>query len=132
METENLPKSQYISIKLVNGIIHINFNDSTEVDINVAKEIFAYSTNTIKLENRLLLVDVRNLKLVTQEARRYFAEEDPKQTVKAIAFYSENILHKIIYSFFKHANNPPYPARFFKSYEEAVHWLNQYKKAFTI
>ena len=61
----------------------------------------------------------------TQDARRAGASKEYSQHVNALAFYSDNMLLKILGNLFITVSRPIVPTKFFDEREKAVEWLNK-------
>jgi hypothetical protein len=73
-----------------------------------------------------LLIDARNIKYITKEARDHFSIRNRETKITAFAILIYSPLSRIIGNFFMGLNKPSVPARLFTDEEQAVQWLKQY------
>ena len=74
-----------------------------------------------------MLLDGRNVKSITKEARDYLASAEGSSLLLATALVSNSVLGKFIANFFLQVNKPKIPLKFFTDEDEAMKWLIQYK-----
>jgi hypothetical protein len=70
-----------------------------------------------------ILVDLREIKSISREARDYFSMKNHEPQVSAIAMVVRSPLSKVIGNFFLGVNKPVVPTHLFTSAEKAYHWL---------
>jgi len=73
-----------------------------------------------------LLIDSRNIKYITKEARDHFSMRNRESVVNSFAILIYSPLSRIIGNFFMGLNKPRVPAKLFNDEEEAVKWLRKY------
>ena len=73
-----------------------------------------------------LLVDSRDIRSITKEARDFFSIQKRETAVNALAILIYSPLSKIIGNFFMDLNKPQVPAKLFTNELEALNWLKQY------
>lgn len=73
-----------------------------------------------------LIVDIREIKSISKEARDHFSMKDRKSAVSSIAIIINSQLSRIIGNFFMGLNKPAVPVKLFSSELEAVKWSKQY------
>jgi len=110
------------------GIIRENVNPGSIIDLEVAKEEIAAYAVLCKNEARPLLVDIRNVKSVTGEARSHLAGEEGAKITRAVALLIGSPLSRIMGNFFLGLNKPSFPSKLFASEEEALLWLRGFLK----
>jgi hypothetical protein len=62
----------------------------------------------------------------TPDARRAGASKEYAQHVAALAFYSSNVVLKIVGNLFIKVSRPVVPTRFFDEREKAIEWLKKF------
>jgi len=110
------------------GIIQEKVHAGSIVDLEVAKEEIAAYAVLCKYEARPLLVDIRNVKSVTGEARSHLAGEEGAKVTRAVALLIGSPLSRIMGNFFLGLNKPSFPSKLFTSEEEALIWLRGFLK----
>ena len=73
-----------------------------------------------------LLIDSRDIKSMTKEARDYFSINNRKTAVIAFAILVDSPLSRIIGNFFMGLNKPSVPAKIFNKKKDALKWLAKY------
>ena len=110
------------------GIIREKVHAGSVIDLDVSKEEIAAYAVLCKNEVRPLLVDIRNVKSVTGEARSHLAGEEGAKVTRAIALLIGSPLSRIMGNFFLGLNKPSFPSKLFTSEEEALIWLRGFLK----
>jgi hypothetical protein len=72
---------------------------------------------------RALLIDMRQVSFISQEARRVYAGRETNRYTLALALLVESPLSKLIGNFFIGLNKPLFPTKLFNSEREAIAWL---------
>lgn len=75
-----------------------------------------------------VLIDLRQMKSITHDARKYYAGEEPARYSLALALIVESPLSKVIGNFFIGLNKTSFPTRLFTREQEAVDWLKGFAK----
>lgn len=69
------------------------------------------------------LVNITNVKSVSQEARQHYSSEAAGEVYKAVALIVNSLVSKMLGNFFMGLNKPPMPVKMFNSEEEGIAWL---------
>jgi len=108
------------------GIARTKVKPQSEITVKEAKEN-SDAVNSLHSETNFpLLVDARNIKSMTKDARDHFSMNNRASYVNAFAILIDSPLSKIIGNFFMGLNKPRVPARLFTEEEEALLWLRGY------
>jgi hypothetical protein len=91
-----------------------------------AREIMAGYLQLYEGKRRPALIDMRNLKSFDREARKYFAGEEARQTVRAQAIVVGSPVSRVLGNFYLGLSPPQTPIRLFTSEDEALEWLKGY------
>lgn len=70
-----------------------------------------------------LLVDIREVKSASREARNFFASADAATTTRAVALLVTSPVSRLIGNFFIHLSKPVFPVRLFTDEDECISWL---------
>jgi len=111
-------------------IIFFKYSPQLEMSIDIAKEIVQSRLEYTNGKPSYTLIDFTNVQIVTKEARDYM--NDPEGGLKGIlggAFLSNNLVTTLFINLYLKINKPSIPAKFFTKKDEAIHWLNDLKKA---
>ena len=75
-----------------------------------------------------MLVNLKEIKSISKEARDHFSMQNRTPGVKAIGLLIKSPASTIIGNFFLGLNRSIVPVKLFTSEEKAVEWLNQFHK----
>ncbi|HET6990441.1 MAG TPA: hypothetical protein VFJ43_03915 [Bacteroidia bacterium] len=95
------------------GLVEAKANTQTVIDISGGA-------------NYPILVDIREIKSVSKEARDHFSMRGRKPNVTAIAMLVNSPLSRIIGNFFLGLNKPTVPTQMFNSETDAIAWMIRY------
>lgn len=108
------------------GICRTKTKPQAEIDIEEALEN-SKAVNSFYTEKKYpLLVDARDIKSITKEARKQFAVNDRDTGIISFALIVKSPLSRVIGNFFMGLNKPSIPARLFDNEEEAILWLKKF------
>ena len=113
---------------LDNGILHIHFKPGVEIVLSDAILIVEAMEKVGKGKKYPVLIDAGEFVSVDQEVRIFSASEESNMftIADAIAYYS--FAQKLIADFYIKNNHPVIPTRAFANKEEAIKWLETFKK----
>lgn len=72
----------------------------------------------------LLIVDIRQGRVLSREARNHFTESQLSQHVRAVALWVGSPTSKVLGNFFISLSRTSIPIKMFTSEQEAADWLN--------
>ncbi|MCX6175173.1 MAG: STAS/SEC14 domain-containing protein [Ignavibacteriales bacterium] len=96
--------------------------------LNKAKEALEAAKKYTGSKKFPLLVDVRQQKSISREARHFYSSKEVTDNVTALAFLVESTTSKVLANFFLGLNKPPYPTKLFTNEDEAIEWLKGFLK----
>ncbi|MCE3226532.1 MAG: hypothetical protein K0S32_1083 [Bacteroidetes bacterium] len=108
------------------GICRTITKPAAEIDLESAVENSNIVTALYKNKKFPLLVDSRNIRSMTKEARRHFSTNGRDTKITSMAILVKSPLSRVIGNFFMGINKPQVPTRLFDSESEAAQWLKQY------
>ena len=113
---------------LDNGILHIHLKPGAEIELSDAILIVAAMEKIGKGRKYPVLIDAGEFTSVDQEARLFSASKESNlfTLADAIAYYS--FAQKLMADFYISYNQPVVPTRAFSSKEEAMQWLETFRK----
>jgi hypothetical protein len=97
-----------------------------EVTVDIARAEIAEMMRFIQQQGdgKLpFLIDIRNIRSITREAREYLASAEASEPLTAVGLLTTSPISRVIGNFFLGLNRPPHPIRMFTSEEEAIAWL---------
>lgn len=108
------------------GIARTVVKQQADISLEDAQE----NTKAIEMlyegEKFPLLIDTRQVKYISKEARDHFSIGDRATVLNSFALLVGSPLSRIIGNFFMGLNKPSVPMRLFTSEKEALKWLKQY------
>lgn len=124
-------ESPYVIFKVENSIVYVIYKKGVTIDLEAAKEIGQLRRNFLKGRSYPGLADVRFLKLVTRDVRKYLEKEatlGPKASgVTVIALLVRSRITVITANLFMKFVKPKIPTKVFITKENALKWLEQFK-----
>jgi hypothetical protein len=123
-------KTRTATARLEGNLIKVLTHAGAEVSLEDAKEhIEAGRELASGLEYTLLLVDVRQIRSITRNARVYYANPSGTQDFdnRAVAILVDSPLSKVVANFFIGLNRPASPVKLFTSESEALAWLEEFR-----
>jgi hypothetical protein len=111
-----------------NGVCYTVVKPNAEIEIEDAIENTAAVKAISKDHIYPMLVNLREIKSISKEARDHFSMQNRAPGVAAIAMFIKSPVSRIIGNFFLGLNRSVVPAKLFTNEEKAVAWLKQYRK----
>lgn len=108
------------------GIARTKVKPQAEVNLKESLENSVAVNALCNTKKFPLLVDSRQIKSISKEARDNFSIQNRSTNINAFAVIIESPLSRIIGNFFMGLNKPSVPAKLFNNEEDAVSWLKQY------
>jgi hypothetical protein len=107
------------------GFVYTRVSPGAEIQLQDAKENTAKVIEVSKGANYPILVNLKEIKSISKEARDHFSMRGRKPNVTAIAMLVASPLSRIIGNFFLGLNRPTVPTRLFTSDDEAIQWMKR-------
>lgn len=108
------------------GICRTKTKPQAEINFEEAFEN-SKAVNSFYTERKYpLLVDARNIRSITKEARKQFAVNGRDTGITSFALMVKSPLSRIIGNFFMGLNKPGVPARLFDNEKDAIEWLKKF------
>ena len=117
--------SNYITMWMEENILCARYADNLHMTLEIAKSCVGARVFFSKGQSYALLVDMKGIKSVTPEARKYMASLGTLM-VKAGALITGSALNRTIGNIFLAIDKPPVPTKLFTSEEKAREWLQQF------
>lgn len=106
-------------------ICYTRVKPSVDITLEMALENTQAVIKVTEGESLPMLVDIRNIKSITKEARDHFSMRGRKGHVNAIAILMSSPVSKLIGNFFLGLNKPTVPTRLFTRQDNAISWLKR-------
>ncbi|MCB9136495.1 MAG: hypothetical protein H6636_13795 [Anaerolineales bacterium] len=110
------------------GVLHAIYFPAPEHTLADARASSVALMQVAQGKRRPVLVDIREVKSVALEARKYYASEENTQIVSALVLLIESPISRMIGNFFMKLSNLPFPVSLFTDEEEALAWLRAFLK----
>jgi hypothetical protein len=107
------------------GFVFTRVRSGAQIQLQDAKDNTAKVIEVSGGSNYPILVDLREIKSISKEARDHFSMRGRKPNVTAIAMLVSSPLSRIIGNFFLGLNKPTVPTRLFTSEEEGILWMKR-------
>ena len=120
-------ETQYVKLRIENGILFGKFAKDLNIDFEIAKHCVETRINFTNHTAYPFIIDLREVKSVSKEAREYLGEEG-SQYIKAGALLTSSFFTKTLGNFFLALNTPTIPSKLFQNESDAVEWLKSYMK----
>src|SRR5687767_5776752 len=108
------------------GVARTQVKPGAEVVLEDARENSRIVNSLNGPERFPLLIDTRQIKSISKEARDHFSLRGRSSRVNGFAILIDSPLSKIIGNFFMGLNKPRVPARLFTSEEQAAAWCRKF------
>jgi len=99
-----------------------------KVDLTDAKACVTACLKVNQGNQYIVLVDIRQVTLITHEARQYFSNATAESSCKARAILIGSHVSRIIGNFFIKINKPAAPTKLFMDEAKAIAWLNKFQQ----
>jgi hypothetical protein len=108
------------------GICRTKTKPLAVIDIKEALENSITVNGFYKGKKFPLLVDSRNVKSMSREARSYFSTNGRETKINSFAVLVKSPLSRVIGNFFMGLNKPEVPAKLFDNEDKAIEWLKNF------
>lgn len=117
--------SPYITMWMEEDIICCKYADDLHVSLEIAKSCVEGRIFFSKGKSSALLIDMRGIKSITKDARKYMASVGAT-LVTAGALITGSPLNRTIGNIFLTIDKPPVPTKLFTNEQKARQWLKHY------
>lgn len=124
--TDVINLSTYWTWMGADGIARTKVKALAEITLKESQENSKAVNSFYKGKKYPLLIDSRNIKSITKEARDHFSIKNRETSITSFAVLIDSPLSRIIGNFFMGLNKPSIPAKLFTNEKDAITWLKQY------
>lgn len=114
------------------GILRIKLLENSEIDIVESKAMQQVSLEMTKGKKFVALVDARTQVVVSKESREWGSSEEGQKNMLAQAIIVDSLANKLIGNFIIQFHKPIAKTRLFADEREAIAWLREQKKIFSL
>lgn len=119
-------KNEYVSVSLNEGIL-TGVIKTDLVDLQVAKAAVDFRLKKYSDKAYPFLINIKQVKFVSKEARDFLASEKGCEKVSASAILINSAVESMLGNFFMRINRPLVPTRLFTDENAAIKWLSTFK-----
>lgn len=105
------------------GIIRVSLIGVKSEGLAIARENWEALSQTSQGKIRPMFADIRSVKTVGVEERRFYARIETKDLINAVALLVNSPISRVVGSFFLGLNRLPVPIKIFTSEGQALEWL---------
>lgn len=105
------------------GVIWVRHKPQVTLELEDARELLAAEARLLPAGKHPILVDLRHVKSMTRECRRFLAGIEPAKIHTAGALVTHTPIGRALGNFFLGINKPRVPLRLFTVENEALGWL---------
>jgi hypothetical protein len=120
---KNVIENQYSLIWKEGDVIMGVFKSDIILDLEGARETVKLRKTLTADKDHLLLVDIRNVKNITRQAREYMGSPDAGEGVSKAAIMIDSNFSMILGNLFLKFNKPEVPTKLFTEKTAAIKWL---------
>lgn len=120
-------QNDFVSISMENGIVFVRYlvrklDRKTAMQVVQLRKEFTHNTPYP------VLADIRKVVTTTRDAREFASSDESIEGVIAGAILTDTTFNAFIANFFVKVSRPKLPTRVFARQEDALKWLEQFKK----
>lgn len=117
--------SPSLTLRWIGDIVLAEYKQDVVIDLELAKWSVETRINFTQKEDAGLVFDLRNVKHIEIDARKFLGTEVATECMKAGALIINSPVQKVLANFFLRFSQPKVPARLFTNREEAIEWVNE-------
>ena len=121
MKTKTVPTA-HLTYSTEDKILTIRFLPRKNIDVEAAKSIVSAASELSGDERHANLADSRDLMFMSNDARKYFGQQN-KKTVMAIALLIQSKIQESFGNLYLRFSSPSIPTKMFTNENEAKQWL---------
>jgi len=124
-----LVDNEVIRVWRKEGIVYCEYKPNLYIDMKVAKLTVESRQIGTDGEDLPVFVDVRNLRRVEEDARKFLASDEAAVNIKALAIIKAGFVVNLFANWYLRIDRPPFPTKLFtgSQLEMAVRWLELFK-----
>jgi hypothetical protein len=117
-------ENDFVSIWIEDGILHCLYKRGVVMGLEAAIETVELRKKIVRGISYPALAYIKHIKVVSKEARKYFAEEGTVGMTKG-ALLTDSGFSKVLGNLFLLLDKPKMPVKMFTDKEEAIEWLKK-------
>ena len=120
-------QNDYMTLSIVQDIVYVYYKNGIKLDLKAAQKVVK---DRIQFQDHLsypLLCDISDVESVDFAALSYLADIGSLLTT-AVALVTKNKRHETMGNYFIQVHEPKTLTRIFTNKDQAIHFLNQFKK----
>ncbi len=108
------------------GIARTSVKPNIDIVLEHAVENSAVVTSFFKEKKFPILIDARNIKSMSYEARHHFSAHGRETKTNAFGIIIGSPISRVLGNFYLGINKPAVPTKLFDNEEDATKWLKQF------
>lgn len=125
---DGLYENEYYLMEIKNGILIGQYKENLKISLEIAKKCVDYRLSITKGYVFPSLITIGKLKDVDRNARDYFFNGPGMEGLSAIAIVANDFITRVIAKAVLAYSSPKKPIKIFENKENAVMWLEKFKK----
>ena len=121
---DHFKENESVTCRIVDNILYHVYKKNF-VDLNAAKQSVEAKIALCGKESYPTLIDIRNVKSTTKEARDYLSGSKGLENISIAAILAPTLISRLIGTFFMTFNNPGIRIKLFTDEQDAVKWLKK-------
>jgi len=126
---EQLEHEHFIVAKRFDGIFHVYLKDNAVLDLKLQSEMLYHYDIITKGKKSYFIFEAGHKCDVTKQARDNAIVIEDVAPIKASVVYVQNMVYRMIASFFYKINKPKQPYLIVSNFEDGIEWLNSLKES---
>lgn len=118
----------YVHYELQNNLLVATYKKGLKVNMEMAKEIVQARLNLTNQKPLVVLVYNQGVISMDKKARDYLSSNEGVRGIIAAAIVLDSPFSSFLGNFFLSVTKPKIPARIFSRKEDALNWLQKYRK----
>lgn len=119
--------SPIVNFEIRNGILIAKYKAEILITLELAKNNVKDRIEFTKGKPYPILIKDYGVTQMEKEARTYLSSDEATNGINAAAFIIKSIFSLFLINFFVKISRPKIPIELFKTEDEALKWLEQYK-----
>lgn len=108
------------------GIARTSVKPNIDITLEMALENTAVVSSFYKDKKFPILIDSRNIKSMSYEARRHFSVRGRDTKTNAFGIVIGSSISRVLGNFYLGINKPAVPTKLFDNEADAINWLKQF------
>jgi hypothetical protein len=121
-------ETEYVKVWIEDGILQGIYKEGVHITLDAARKIVQ---GRVAFQGNVLLpavMELQEIGSIDPDARAYLGTEEAGKNMSAIALVTDSPFMNIVSNMYIYFNRPPLPIKLFAKKDEALKWVQQFKK----